>query len=91
MNDVERPSTATNGGREDAVGWDEAARILGWKVETLRKRTAARTVPHIREGKSITFLPSVLREWMVDRSLASLREQHTPATAPVTRKRRINL
>ena len=51
----------------------------------------ARTVPHIREGKSITFLPSVLREWMVDRSLASLREQHTPATAPVTRKRRINL
>lgn len=41
MNDVEWPSTATNGGREDAVGWDEAARILGWKVETLRKRTAA--------------------------------------------------
>jgi len=91
MNDVERPSTATNGGREDAVGWDEAARILGWKVETLRKRTAARTVPHIREGKSITFLPSVLREWMVDRSLTSLREQHTPTTAPVARKRRVNL
>jgi len=84
MNDVERPSSA-----ENAVGWAEAAQILGWKVETLRKRTTAGIVPHVRIGKSITFVPSVLRAWMVDQSLSSLRErQAPPSISPVSRRRR---
>jgi hypothetical protein len=82
MNDAQQPETA--------VGWDEAAVILGWKVETLKKRTAARSVPHIRVGKSITFLPSVLRQWMVDQSLDSLRPQHATEAAP-RRKGRVHL
>lgn len=81
MNDAQRPETAVN--------FTEAAEILGWKEETLRKRTRAGIVPHIRVGKNITFLPSVLREWMVDQSLASVREQRAAVIeAPRRRGRR---
>jgi hypothetical protein len=70
------------------MNYAEAARWLGWRESTLRERTNAGSVPHARVGRNVMFIPSVLREWLIDESLASFHHKPARTDTVVRRQRR---
>lgn len=71
------------------MNYREAAAWLGWRESTLRDDTNAGLVPHVRIGKRVMFIPSVLREWLIDQSLSSFRPRPVHVeTTPTRRSRR---
>lgn len=49
----------------------EAARYLGYQPGTIYNKVSARTVPHIRLGRSLRFRKSELDRWVSERDAES--------------------
>lgn len=53
----------------------EAAHVLGISKRTLWTLTNAHEIPHVRVGRSILYPVDLLREWLLTKGRASVRNR----------------